>query len=285
MAWFFTGKLESLARWMEQTGWQKLEKLALVLGTCLLLLWGVRLVSRAVRRAVDDGDDDVTTEAERRAETLGSVLNHTAWVLVVAFFLLMTLQEFGVNVGPLVAGAGIAGVALGFGAQSLVKDVIAGFFLLLENQFAVGDIISVDETHVGTVERMTLRITQIRDSEGRAHFIPNGSITRVVVLSKDFARTLVSVDLGASADLDRAMELLREIGRELAADLHGAVLEPTDVKGVEALIPGGFTLLTSTKTAPGQQWDVARELRRRILLRFREEGLEAPALPWPVRSR
>ena len=176
--------------------WEKAEKLGLVLITCVALLWGVSLVVRAVRRAVDDGNDAVTTDAERRAETLGSVLTNAARVLVVVFFLMMTLQEFGVNIGPLVAGAGVAGLALGFGAQSLVKDVINGFFLLMENQFGVGDIINVDDKNSGTVERMTLRITQLRDPEGRAHFIPNGSILRVVVLSKDFARALVEVEVG-----------------------------------------------------------------------------------------
>jgi small conductance mechanosensitive channel len=256
--------------------WERAQKLGLVLITCLALLWGVSLVVRAVRRAVDDGNDEVTSEAERRAETLGSVLTNAARVVVVAFFLMMTLQEFGVSIGPLVAGAGVAGVALGFGAQSLVKDVISGFFLLMENQFGVGDIISVDENHVGTVERMTLRITQLRDAEGRAHFIPNGSITRVVVLSKDFARALVDVEVDLATDPDRAFEVLKEVGRQLHQDRQNQVLEALDVKGIETLGPNGFIIRTLTKTAPGAQWDVARELRRRILLAFREAGIQIP---------
>jgi small conductance mechanosensitive channel len=236
----------------------------------------VSLVVRAVRRAVDDGDDEITSEAERRAETLGSVLTNAARVIVVAFFLLMTLQEFGVNIGPLVAGAGVAGVALGFGAQSLVKDVISGFFFLMENQFGVGDIINVDDSHVGTVERMTLRITQLRDAEGRAHFIPNGSITRVVVLSKDFARALVDVEVDLATDPDQAFEVLREVGRNLHVERPGQVLDPLEVKGIETLGPNGFIIRTLTKTAPGAQWEVARELRRRILLAFRAAGIQIP---------
>jgi small conductance mechanosensitive channel len=256
--------------------WDKAQKLGLVLITCLALLWGVSLVVRAVRRAVDDGDDEITSEAERRAETLGSVLTNAARVIVVAFFLLMTLQEFGVNIGPLVAGAGVAGVALGFGAQSLVKDVISGFFFLMENQFGVGDIINVDDSHVGTVERMTLRITQLRDAEGRAHFIPNGSITRVVVLSKDFARALVDVEVDLATDPDQAFEVLREVGRNLHVERPGQVLDPLEVKGIETLGPNGFIIRTLTKTAPGAQWEVARELRRRILLAFRAAGIQIP---------
>ena len=174
------------------------------------------------------------------------------------------------------AGAGIAGVALGFGAQSLVKDVIAGFFMLMENQFGVGDIISVDDKHAGTVERMTLRITQIRDSEGKAHFLPNGTINRVVVLSKEFARALVDVEVAYDTDPEAAMALIRGVGSELAAAWPERVLEPTEVLGVEVLGQSGFTLRSLTKVAPGKQWEVQRELRKRILLAFREAGIEIP---------
>ncbi|MFN8011075.1 MAG: mechanosensitive ion channel family protein [Holophagaceae bacterium] len=271
---------EPLARfwaWMEHTGWVKLQHLALVLLACVAFLYAIRLVSKAVRRAVDDGNDDVTTEAERRADTLGSVLRNAARVVAAVFFLLMTLQEFGINIGPLVAGAGIAGVALGFGAQSLVKDVISGFFLLMENQFAVGDLVSIDDgKHLGHVERMTLRITQLRDSEGRAHFIPNGAFTKVVVLSKDYSKALVDVEVGYDADLDRVMGVLREIGAAMAEDLPDLVLEPTDVKGVEAFGKDGCTIRTYTKTAPGRQAEAAREYRKRIIGRFRLEGIASP---------
>ncbi len=269
-------RFEALMAWMDRIGWAKLQKLALVLLTCVVLLWSVKLVTRAVRKAVDDGNDAVQSDAERRAETLGAVLENAARILVAVFFVLMTLQEFGVNIGPLVAGAGIAGVALGFGAQSLVKDVIAGFFMLMENQFGVGDIISVDDKHAGTVERMTLRITQIRDSEGKAHFLPNGTINRVVVLSKEFARALVDVEVAYDTDPEAAMALIREVGSELAGAWPERVLEPTEVLGVEVLGQSGFTLRSLTKVAPGKQWEVQRELRKRILLAFREAGIEIP---------
>lgn len=275
-----TRRFDHFMAWMDRVGWSRLEHLLMVGGACLAILWSVKLVSHAVRKAVDDGNDGVTSDAERRAETLGSVLNNTARILAVVFFLLMTLQEFGVNIGPLVAGAGIAGVALGFGAQSLVKDVISGFFLLMENQFGVGDIISVDEKHTGTVERMTLRVTQIRDAEGKAHFIPNGSVVRVVVLSKEFARAQVDVGVGYDTDIDAAMAALRRIGEDLAAEWPDRVLEPTQVLGVEALGDSAVILRTLTKTAPAKQWEVARELRKRILAAFREAGID---IPYPQR--
>lgn len=277
MAFLFEPKWEAFWLWLNQVGWTKVQQLGLVVLTCILILWAVNLVGRAVRRAVDDGNDDVTSEAERRAETLGSVLKNTARVVVAGFFVLMTLQVFGVNIGPLVAGAGIAGVALGFGAQSLVKDVLAGFFLLLENQFGVGDIISLDDgKHLGTVERMTLRVTQIRDSEGRAHYLPNGSIIRVVVLTKEFARAQVDVEVGYDVDLDRVFALLRQAGADLQKEWPGVVLDALDVKGVESFGKDGCTIRTLTKVAPGKQWDVQRELRRRIILHFRAQGITSP---------
>ncbi len=273
-------RMDALAAWFERVGWEKLEKLGLVLLTCFIILWSVGLVARAVRKAVDDGHDGVTTDAERRAATLGSVLKNAARVLVVVFFVLVTLQEFGVNIQPLLAGSAVAGVALGFGAQSLVKDLIAGFFLLLENQFGVGDIIDVDNKHSGTVEHMTLRITQIRDLEGRTHYLPNGTITQVVVLSKEYARALVDVEVNNDQDVDRVMELLRSLGQELRTDRPDTVLEPTEVRGIEAMSATGCTIRTLTKTAPGLQWEIARELRRRILIRFKQEGV---AMPLPQR--
>jgi len=161
-----------------------------------------------------------------------------------------------------------------------VKDVISGFFLLMENQFGVGDIVNLDDKNIGVVERMTLRITQLRDAEGRAHFVPNGSIMRVVVLSKNFARALVDVEVGYDTDPDRAFQVLREAGRKLHEAMPEQAVEPLEVKGIEVLGPSGFIIRTLTKTAPGAQWDVARELRRRILLAFREAGIE---IPYPQR--
>ena len=268
--------LQSFSHWLDKSGWAKIYHLAMVLLVGALFLLAVKMIGKAVRRAVDDGDDSKTSEAERRAETLSSVLTNAARVLVLVFLLLMVLQEFGVNIAPLVAGAGIAGVALGFGAQSLVKDVISGFFLLMEDQFGVGDLISIDEKHVGTVERMTLRITQLRDAEGRAHYVPNGSINRVIVLSKEFSKALVDIEVGYDTDLDYIFSLLEGIGAELLKARPELVLEPTDVRGVESFGKDGCTIRTLTKCAPGKQFDVARLLRKRIIERFRAEGIASP---------
>jgi small conductance mechanosensitive channel len=271
----FTQRLGALSAWFDQTGWVKLQRLSLVLVTCVVILWGTRLVARAVNRSLGVALRDGNPDAIRRAKTLGSVLENFARVAVVSFFIIETLQEFNVNVGPLIAGGAIMGAALGFGAQSLVKDVIGGFFLLVENQFAVGDIISIGDKHVGTVERMTLRMTMLRDLEGQAHYLPNGSITDVIVLSKEFAKAMVEVEVSRDDDVVRAMAVLAELGAELAKDLK-TVLEPTEVLGIVSLNPQSCVIRTLTKTAPGEQWAVARELRKRIVLRFQAEGFSGP---------
>ena len=268
-------RIGTLAAWIDQTGWQKLQRLGLVVVTCAIILWAMGLVHKAVNRSLGAALKEGNPEAMRRAKTLGSVLENFARVMVISFFILEMLQEFNVSVGPLIAGVGIVGAALGLGSQSIVKDVIGGFFLLVENQFGVGDIISVDDKHTGTVERMTLRVTMIRDMEGRAHYIPNGSISEVVVLSKEFAKALVDVEVSQDEDIVRIMKVLGELGVELAGQLE-MVREPTEVLGIESMTPVSCVIRTLTKTAPGQQWAVARELRKRIVLRFHQEGFSRP---------
>jgi small conductance mechanosensitive channel len=271
----FTDRWAAFSAWFDQMGWQKLQKLTLVMLTCVVILWAMRLVGKAVNRSLGSALRDGNPDAMRRAKTLGSVLENFARVMVISFFILETLQEFNVSVGPLIAGVGIMGAALGFGSQSIVKDVIGGFFLLVENQFGVGDIISLGDKHTGTVERMTLRVTMLRDLEGQAHYIPNGTISEVVVMSKEFAKALVEVEVSQDDDVIRVMAVLRELGVALAAEQE-AVLEPTEVVGIVSMNPHSCLVRTLTKTAPGQQWAVAREYRKLIILRFRQEGFSRP---------
>ena len=278
------GRWETFTGWFEQSGWHTLQRFMVVAFTCAVFLWAMRLVSKAVQRSLGAALKEGNPDALRRAKTLGSVLENFARVAVVSFFILELLQEVNVNVGPLVAGLGIAGAALGFGAQSLVKDVIGGFFLLVEDQFSVGDIVSLGEKHTGVVERMTLRVTVLRDMEGKAHFVPNGSFSEVVVLSKEFGKALVEVEVSLADDPDRVMAVLGEMGEQLLRDLP-AVLEPTEVVGIEAMGSVSCTIRTLTKTLPGQQWNVAREFRRRIIARFKAEGFAKPLPERVVWSR
>ena len=272
---FFRTRLVHLATWFDTVGWDKLQKLVVVILTCAVILWGIRLLARAVNRSLWNVLKRGNPDAMRRAKTLGSVMENSGRVLVVSFFILETLQEFNVSMGPLIAGVGLLGAAVGFGCQSIVKDVIAGFFILVEDQFSVGDIVSLGDKHAGVVERMSLRVTVLRDMEGKAHFVPNGSITEVVVMTKDFSKALVELEVSLDEDLDRVMEVIRDLGRILAQELP-AVTEATEVVGVESITPVSCVIRTLTRTEPGQQWNVAREFRRRVIQRFKEEGFARP---------
>jgi small-conductance mechanosensitive channel len=218
-----------------------------------------------------------TEEQAQRARTLTRVIYNTALVAMTIIAGLMILRELGLDITPLIAGASVAGVALGLGAQTLIRDVIGGFFILLEDQFAVGDAIQVGNI-AGAVEKMTLRATFLRDLEGTLHVIPNGEIRIVSNRTKTWSRAIVDVGVAYEEDIGRVMAALGKIGHDLHQDEAFAplLLEQPTVTGVEALGDWAVTVRIMVKTRPGKQWDVARELRRRIKESFEREGIEMP---------
>ena len=251
---------------------------ARVFGIWLLAWLAYRLVRLAARRieiAVDDGDDSVTTLRERRGKTISQLLRSVGRVVVFSIALLLTFNVF-IDIGPILAGAGILGLAVSFGAQSLVKDVISGFFILFENQFAIGDVIEVAGKS-GLVEKMTLRVVQLRDAEGAMHVVPNGEIKVVSNLTRGWSRAVVDVGVPYDENVDRALEVLRDEAAQFSTDkTWGAQLDgPVEVLGVESL-RDLITIRTMLRTQPGSQWNVAREFRRRIKNRFDRENLEMP---------
>ncbi len=216
-------------------------------------------------------------EAAQRARTLARVIHNTALAVMATIAGLMILRELGLDIAPLIAGAGVAGVAVGLGAQTLIKDIIGGVFIILENQFAVGDSIRVSNI-AGAVEKMTLRATFLRDLEGTLHVIPNGEMRIVSNLTKDWSRAVVDLGVAYEEDIGRVVTALGQIGQDLYQDEQFALLlleEPT-VTGVEALGDWTVTVRIMVKTKPGKQWDVARELRRRVKESFEREGIEMP---------
>ena len=241
----------------------------------------VGLLARRIVKAVDDGDDRFMTLKEKRGFTLAQLFRSVGYFLVVTFAVIGTLGIF-INVTPLLAGAGVLGLAISFGAQSLVKDFFAGFFILLEDQFSVGDSVDI-EGRSGVVERMTLRMTQIRSLDGTLHSIPNGAITVVSNRTRGWSRAVVEVGVAYGTDVDRAMEVLRDEIAAFARDEEWAPMldGPPEVWGVEALGDSAVTIRTVSRTTPGQQWAVARELRRRIKNRLDREGIE---IPFPQRQ-
>jgi small conductance mechanosensitive channel len=234
------------------------------------------LVSR-LERLADDDDPLTLSEREKRARTLGRMLRQVVAVVVWSIAGMLVLGEIGVDLKPILAGAGIAGLALGFGAQTLVKDLIAGFFILLENQFRVNDVIRTAGVE-GMVDAMNLRTTVLRDAEGRVHVIPNGSIEVVTNLTREGCRALLDVGVGYEEDVDRCLEVLRRVGEEMGKDpVHGPMLRgPFQVLGIERLDASSVVLRVWVETRPHHRWDVLREMRKRVKRAFDEAGIEIP---------
>jgi small conductance mechanosensitive channel len=212
-----------------------------------------------------------------RATTLSHLLRSATSVVVWTIAAVMILAELGVALGPLIAGAGIAGVALGFGAQSLVKDFISGTFMLIEDQYGVGDIIDAGEAS-GTVEAVSLRTTRLRDVSGTVWHIPNGNILRIGNMSQQWARALLDVSLATDTDVDHAQDVIKRVADSVWNDpeWHGDILEEPEVWGVERLGPDAIVIRLVVKTKPSEQFTVMRELRRRLLDACAAEGIELP---------
>jgi small conductance mechanosensitive channel len=239
----------------------------------------IRIVSVSVQRFEADisfGTGLDALERARRARTLGGVLTSVTSITVVAIATLMVLHEFRVDISPALTGAGIVGVALGFGAQTLVKDLIGGFFLILENQVRVGDIVKINGEVGGLVEAINLRTIVLRDENGAVHIIPNGSINRLANMTMQFSYYVVSLPLAYGEDTDRATTLLEQIAEGMRAEdrYEPFMLAPLEVWGVDALEQNAVRLKVRLKTAPLKQWEVGREFLRRVYKALQEHQIE-----------
>ncbi len=268
-------------RWAERFSWDALAATGLqVLGALVVgfLAYALLvLVLRRAERAIGAPTPGVISAQEQRARTLLSLMRSVGVVLIILATIVMMLGALGVNVGPLLAGAGVIGLAFSFGAQSLVKDVITGLFMLFENQFGVGDVIRIEGVS-GAVETITLRVVTLRDVHGVVHIVPNGEIKKVSNLTRTWSRAVLDVSVAYREDPDHVMGVLRDIGRGLYEDPEWKPLmvEPVEVPGIEMFGDSAISIRVMAKTLPLKQWDVARELRRRIKLRFDREGIEIP---------
>jgi small-conductance mechanosensitive channel len=261
--------------------------LLILVAALILSRIGARLARRSVKglvaRSVRDQD---SPRANVRADTLAGVCASMVRLAVWTVAILMALDKVGVNLGPLLAGASIVGVAVGFGAQSLVRDFLSGFFVLAEDQFGVGDVVTVADVN-GTVEEVNLRVTRVRTFDGTVWFVPNGEIRKVGNSAKEWARAIVDVPVPSSADLTAAMAAIADEVARLADDEEwaGSLLEAPQVLGVEATETDKLSIRVAVKTEPGARVRVARELRARVSQRLRREGMlplrEPPETPSP----
>ncbi len=215
---------------------------------------------------------------QQRAETIGAVVRSVVSIVIWSIAVLTILETLGVNLGPLIAGAGIAGIALGFGAQSLVKDFLSGMFMLMEDQYGVGDVIDVGVA-TGTVEGVSLRTTRLRDVDGVVWHVPNGTILRVGNKSQQWSRAVVDVPVTFQADTSAATEVIRGVAEEVwhDADFASTIIAEPSVLGVESLEPGRIIIRVVVRTRPQEQWRVERELRKRIKAALDEAGIALPS--------
>jgi moderate conductance mechanosensitive channel len=263
-----------------------LEVVLIIIGSVLLarfVSWtGNRITDRIDARSTG-GDALVRSEAAKHRHSLTQVLTWAAVVLIYSIAVFFVLDRLGVPVTGLVAPATVLGVGLGFGAQRIVGDVLAGFFIIAERQYGFGDVVSINvvgapDAATGTVEDVTLRVTRVRSSDGEVVTVPNGQIVKVVNLSRDWARAVVDVPVPTSVDVNRVNKILRDVGREAFRDpaLRPLLLDPPSLMGVESLDLDQVNVRMVARTLPGKQFDVGRNLRARVVLAFRNQGMNVP---------
>ncbi len=257
----------------------RIAETAVAVGLILLItvaLWHASemLVTRLLKLGTRKHDRDRTA---RRLETLVPLLSSILQATIGVMAALLILSELGVNIGPLLAGAGILGLAVGFGAQTLVKDLITGVTILLEDSATVGDVIEV-AGHAGAVEEMRIRVIQLRDISGNVHLIPYSEVSSIKNFTKDFSYYLFDVGVAYREDTDEVCKVLMEISDDMAGDeVHGPnIMEPLQILGLDRFADSAVVVRARLKTLPGQQWGVGREFNRRIKKRFDELGIEIP---------
>ena len=216
-------------------------------------------------------------ELNKRTDTLGSVVHYVLSIAMMLIALVMILSEVGIEIGPILAAAGVLGLAVGFGAQSLVKDIISGFFIFLEDQIRVGDVVEIAGKS-GVVERMNLKMTILRDLSGNVHFVPNGEINVVTNMTKGYSRYLFNIGVAYREDVDEVMDIMRQVDEDLRNDPEfGAdILAPLEMLGLDEFADSALIIKARTTTKPIKQWRVAREFNRRLKKAFDEKNIEIP---------
>lgn len=250
-------------------------RIVLIVAVAWIAISMLQRAVRAVRLRVEGRLDG--TDSARRAETLGRVVRYLIALVVSAVAVMLVLAEVGVSLAPILGAAGVVGLAIGFGAQSLVKDYFTGFFILFEDQIRTGDVVKIADIG-GSVEDITLRHVRLRDYDGNVHFVPNGLITTVTNMSRSFAQAVMDVGVSYRENLDEVMALMGQVGAQLRADPAHAVriLGDLEMAGVERLDDSAVVLRCRFKVAPLQQWTIRREYLRRLKAAFDDKGIEIP---------
>jgi small-conductance mechanosensitive channel len=262
--------------WLGEYGW----RIALIVGIAVLAIISVgEIIPRVVVRTLTRRPGETKTEVKKRSDTLAKVLVSTSQVFIVFIAVFMILSELEIDIAPILAGAGVIGIAIGFGAQGLIRDLVAGFFIIIENQFRVGDVVKIADVG-GIVESINLRRTVLRDLDGVVHVVPNGEIRVANNLTKELSRINFNVSVGYGEDLDHVIKVINRVGQKLAEDPEwkDVVLSAPQVLRVDNFGDSGIDIRIAGDTQPMRQWDVAGQLRLRLKREFDKEGIE---IPWP----
>lgn len=254
-----------------------------VLRALLILLLGLitgYLVRKLTDRMVDRAEQSEDRKSAQRQQTLSVFLKSVARVVIVGLVVVLILSEFGVEIGPIIAAAGVAGIAIGFGAQTLVQDFLGGTFMLTEGYLRVGDVVEVNGK-AGLVEEISLRLLVLRDFGGNVHVIPNGEIRTFTNMTYQYSRALIEVGVAYREDNVRVEQILQEVGEQIAAEMSDVIEEGPEIFGIDAFADSSINWRVRFQTKPIQQWSVARAYRRALKQRFDDEGIE---IPFPHRT-
>jgi small conductance mechanosensitive channel len=249
--------------------------IALVLILTLIALKAAKVLSKRLVDFIVRQKED--PEFQKRTQTLASIIRYVSVIAILLVGTMMVLKEFGIEIGPLLAAAGIVGLAVGFGAQSLVKDVISGFFILLEDQIRVGDVVQIAGKG-GLVEKINLKTTILRDLAGNVHYVPNGHIEVVTNMTKDYSRYVFDIGVAFRENVDEVIGVIKEVDEELRSDpdYKDDILEPIDILGLDQFAGSAVIIKARTTTVPVKQWRVGREFNRRLKMKFDERNIEIP---------
>jgi small conductance mechanosensitive channel len=236
-----------------------------------------RIVKRAVKISVVRGEGMSEESEIKRENTLIRIFNGAIRIIFLLVVLLMILPEFGIEIGPILAGAGVVGLAVGFGAQYLIRDIITGLFIILENQYRIGDVINIG-SEGGVVEDISLRMTTLRDLNGTVHHIPHGEVTRVSNLTKSYSRVNINIGISYNANIDKVIDVINRTGERLAEDplFKDSIISPPKFLRVDEFADSSVVVKILGDTRPSKQWEVAGEFRKRIKAEFDREGIEIP---------
>ncbi|MES2843117.1 MAG: mechanosensitive ion channel family protein [Pseudomonadota bacterium] len=268
---------ETATRWWISLGGAAttLLRVSIIIVAAWLLIAVLQRTIRTLRERIASRMDD--RESTKRAETLGRVFRYLATVVVSLIAGMLVLAEVGVSVAPILGAAGVVGLAVGFGAQSLVKDFFTGFFILLENQIRQGDVVKIGD-HAGSVEVVTLRYVQLRDYDGNVHYVPNGHISTVINMTRGFSNAVMDIGVAYRENVDEVMAVMRSVASELQGDpdFQLKIMAELEIAGVESLADSAVIIRCRFRTLPLEQWSVKREYLRRLKAAFDAQGIEIP---------